>query len=107
MDRGALKMRGIHEDFGSLQESFMIKVIENEKKIRYYESMIIALSSMGADPNKISDIMEEYASILWPEIENERDGFRDRAIEKFKKFSGKPFMVRPTSEESAEIVRDE
>lgn len=108
MDRGALKLKGVEVEFGSMEESFMLQVVDHEKKIRFYESMLIAMSSMNVDREKYTEFMQEYSSLLWPEVEEaeeRRASFAERAVESFSRFSGKPFLVRPEGDEGGTIIQ--
>lgn len=107
MDRGALKLKGISVEYGSIEESFMLQVLEHEKKIRYYENMLVVLSAMNVDRDKFVEFMEDYTKLLWPEADEERKSFAERAAASFARFSGKPFMVRPDGEERGTLLPEE
>jgi hypothetical protein len=86
-------MRGVVTEFGSLEETFMIKLLNIEREAKLYEVMLLALSALGAEPKKIQELLDEYIYVLYPESDKNNDSFIKRAQEKLTRHVGKPFTL--------------
>lgn len=93
-------MKGIEPEFGSLEETFMIKMFNLEREAKLYETMLIALSSLGAEPKKVKSLMDEYIQVLYPEHDMSQDSFLDKAQKTLDRHLGKPFIIDPMKGDS-------
>jgi hypothetical protein len=81
--------------FGSIEETFMVKLFNLEREAKLYETMLVALSALGADPKKIKDLMDEYVQVLYPEYDTASKTFVDKAQKTLDRHLGKPFILDP------------
>lgn len=95
-----MKLKGVEPEFGSLEETFLIKVFNLEREAKLYETMLIALSSLGAEPKKVKSLMDEYVQVLYPEHDMSQDSFLDKAQKTLDRHLGKPFIIDPMNEET-------
>lgn len=75
----------------------MVKVFNLEREAKLYETMLVALSALGADPKKIKSLMDEYVQVLYPEHDMAGEAFIEKAQRTLNRHIGKPFMLDPAA----------
>ena len=92
-----------------IRREILTSIFIREKRLRYLETAISALSTLSLldskNIDKVNELLKDYHGLMFPEDQT-RKRFKEEASEKMKKWSGKTMDISGTDGRFSMVVSD-